>query len=325
MNHVPTVYCSLALATLLAGCAHQSRPEASRAPAPVAAAAEPRPPAGAATGLSLPSADAQGHYATINSGVSGKEAIWHFRAALNVAALSCTDQSIRDHYNQLLKSRKAVFASAYASETARLHGSALDQHQTRLYNFFAQPPAKIAFCRAADAEAAQAVSTSAAEFPVYAVKALDRLEAPVIAFYAAYERYRHELAAWKENSHKPAAVMMAAAETKPTATYRQASARVMTADASPAPIVARGKKTRDDNNWRVQIGAFSGQSAAEAALKRARQRVPDMAKLKASYEPVPGKPSMVRLQLAMADGRDGAQKLCATAAANGVNCLPVAR
>ena len=116
MKHVPTVYCSLALATLLAGCAHQSRPEAARAPAPVAIA-EPRPPAGAATGLSLPSPDAQGHYATINSGIADKEAIWHFRAALNVAALSCTDQSIRDNYNQLLKSRKTVFASAYASET----------------------------------------------------------------------------------------------------------------------------------------------------------------------------------------------------------------
>jgi cell division septation protein DedD len=324
MKHVPTVYCSLAFATLLAGCAHQSRPVVFSTPAPVAVA-EPRPPAGAAKGLSLPSVDAAGHYATINSGVSDKEAVWHFRAALNVAALSCTDQSIRDNYNQLLKSRKAVFASAYASETARLHGSALDQHQTRLYNFFAQPPAKIGFCRAADAEASQAVSVSAAEFPAYAVKALDRLEAPVTAFYAAYDRYRHELAEWKANPHKPAAVMLAAAEAKPTATYKQASARAMAADTSPVPMVARDKKERDDDNWRVQIGAFSGHSAAEAALKRARQRVPDMARLKASYEPVPGKPSLVRLQLALADNRDGAQRLCATAVANGVNCLPVAR
>ncbi len=86
MKHVPTVYCSLAFATLLAGCAHQSRPEAARPPAPVAAA-EPRPPAGAAKGQSLPSADVEGHYATINSGIGDKEAIWHFRAALNVAAL----------------------------------------------------------------------------------------------------------------------------------------------------------------------------------------------------------------------------------------------
>jgi hypothetical protein len=86
--------------------------------------------------MPLPSLDAQGHYATINSGVGEKEAIWHFRAALNVAALSCTDQSIRDDYNRLLKSRKAVFTAAYASETARLHGAALDQHQTKIYNFF---------------------------------------------------------------------------------------------------------------------------------------------------------------------------------------------
>jgi cell division septation protein DedD len=325
MNHVPTVYCSLALATLLAGCAHQTRPEASRAPTPVVAAAEPRPPAGAAKGLSLPSADAQGHYATINSGVGDKEAIWHFRAALNVAALSCTDQSIRDNYNQLLKGRKAVFASAYASETARLHGAALDQHQTRLYNFFAQPPAKIGFCRAADAEATQALSVSAAEFPAYAVSALQRLEAPMIAFYAAYDRYRHELADWKANPRKPAEVMTAAAVAKPAVAHKKAAAPVMTAAASPASVPARRKDSDSSNHWRVQIGAFSGQSAAEAAWKHARERVPDMASYKPSFEPVPGKPSMVRLQLTMANDRDGAQKLCATAAANGINCLPIAR
>jgi cell division septation protein DedD len=323
MKHVPTAYCSLAFATLLAGCAHQSRPEALRTPTPVAVA-EPRPPAGAAKGLSLPSIDARGHYATINSGIAGKEAIWHFRAALNVAALSCTNQGLTSRYNQLLRSRKAVFATAYAGETARLRGSALDQHQTRLYNFFAQPPAKIGFCRAADAEAAQAVSVSAAEFPAYAAKALDRLEAPVIAFYAAYDRYRRELAEWKGSPHKPAAVMTTVAEAKPAVTHKKASAPVVTATASPAPIAAR-KKDRSDNVWRVQIGAFSSQPAAEAALKRARARVPDMAGLKPSFEPVPGKPSLVRLQLALADDRDGAQKLCATAVANGINCLPVAR
>ena len=69
--------------------------------------------------------------------------------------------------------------------------------------------------------------------------------------------------------------------------------------------VAAAKKSGSENNWRVQIGAFSGQSAAEAALKRARERVPDMASLKPKYEPVPGKPSLVRLQLALADDRDG--------------------
>src|SRR5712671_3787452 len=100
MKHVPTGYCSLAFATLLAGCAHQSRPEALRTPTPVAVA-EPRPPAGAAKGLSLPSIDAQGHYATINGGIADKEAIWHFRAALNVAALSCTNQGLTSRYNQL--------------------------------------------------------------------------------------------------------------------------------------------------------------------------------------------------------------------------------
>jgi hypothetical protein len=318
MNHVPTVYRTLALATLLAGCAHHARPEAARPPAPVAVA-EPLPPAGAAKGLTMPSADAQGRYATINSGLGDKEAIWHLRAALNVAALSCRNQAITDHYNQLLRSHKAVFAAAYAGETARLHGSALDQHQTRLYNFFAQPPAKIAFCRAADSEAGQAATVSSADFPAYAAKALDRLEAPVIAYYG----YRHELAEWKASPRKPAEVMTVAAAATPAVARRKASAPVTVVAASSAPV--RKKDSDATNNWRVQIGAFSGQSAAEAAWKRARERVPRMASYKPSFEAVPGKPSLIRLQIAIADDRDGAQKLCATAAASGVNCLPVAR
>ncbi len=102
----------------------------------------------------------------------------------------------------MLRDHKAVFAAAYASETARLHGAALDQHQTKLYNFFAQPPAKLGFCHAADSEAEQG-ELCRRPTPAYA-KALDRLEAPIIAHYAAYDRYRHELAEWKANPRKPA-------------------------------------------------------------------------------------------------------------------------
>ncbi len=231
-------------------------------------------------------------------------------------------------YNRLLKSREGGLHRGLCQRESRpcLHGAALDQHQTKLYNFFAQPPAKIGFCRAADAEAAQALSVSAAEFPAYAAKALDRLEAPILAFYADYDRYRHELAAWKANPHEPARVMTAAAASKLAGAHKQDGRG--DAGSQPSrqpPVVAQERRRWRATDWRVQLGAFSGQPAAEAAWKRAREKVPSMAGYTPSYEPVPGKPSLVRLQLAMTDGRDSAQKLCASAAANGVNCLPVAR
>jgi cell division septation protein DedD len=327
MKHVPSIVSVLALATLAAGCARQDRPEAARPPAPVAAA-EPLPPSGAARGLSLPSADADGHYATINSRIGDEEAVWHLRAALNVAALSCRNQAIVDNYNQLLRSHKAAFAAAYAAETARFHGgAALDQHLTKLYNFFAQPPAQIAFCHAATAEVGQAVSVPTAGFPGYAAKAVDRMEAPVLAFYQAYERYRRDLAAWKDGSHKPVVMIASSspshvAKTKEAEPVKQASAAKEAS--APKTKVAKEAKIAANSGWRIQIGAFSGQSAAEAAWKRARTQLPSLADYKPSYEPVPGHPSLVRLRVAIADDRDGAERLCATATASGVHCMPLA-
>lgn len=315
MKHVPSICSAIALATLASGCAHQIRPEAARTPAPVAV--EPQPPAGAAKGLSLPSPDGDGHYATINSGIGDQEAVWHLRAALNVAALSCRDQSIVGHYNQMLRSHKAAFAAAYAGEASRLHGAALDQHQTRLYNFFAQPPAKIGFCHAAESEAAQAASAPATNFPAYAAKAVDRLEAPVIAFYAAYDRYRRELAAWQAGDRRPA-VMIAAASPAPA---KHVAKTKEIKDASDSNVAKETKVASD--SWRIQLGAFSGQSAAETAWKKARAQMPSLADYEPRYEPVPGRPSLVRLQVGVSDDRDRAEKLCATATANGMNCVPV--
>ena len=51
--------------------------------------------------------------------------------------------------------------------------------------------------------------------------------------------------------------------------------------------------------------------------------MPSLAGYKPRYEPVPGKPSLVRLQVAVSDDRNVAQKVCATATASGVNCVPI--
>ena len=154
-----------------------------------------------------------------------------------------------------------------------------------------------------------------AGFPAYAGEAVDRLEAPVIAFYQAYANYRRDLAAWKAGDRRPAVVMASAAPVAKPIKVNQASAAKDVKPANQTRVASDG--------WRVQIGAFSDQAAAETAWKKARTQMPKLADFKPRYEPVPGK-SLVRLQVAVSDGRDDAKKLCASATASGVNCVPIA-
>ena len=172
-------------------------------PALPVALSSPRPPAGSGLGLTVPEPDRDGRYLTVNSGVSEQEALWHVRSALNVAALSCRAQpggaALIKRYNALLVHQKAALTRAYAAETGRFAHEgrgAVDAHLTRLYNFFAQPSAQSGFCAAA-ADVAEHVGTvSPSGLPRYATSALDRLEAPILDYYRAYDVYRHELAAW---------------------------------------------------------------------------------------------------------------------------------
>lgn len=189
---------------LLAGCASKPKPKAPGSkPSSPQGASRPVPPAGAADGLILPEPDGQGGYRTINDGLGRDEAVWHVRSALNVAALSCRgpgSSALVANYNALLNQRKAVLKTAYGAETTRHRpggNAALDGHMTKLYNYFAQPPAQAAFCATAHDVAARARSVSAADFPTFAVDALARLEAPFDNFYRAYDAYRRDLAGWK--------------------------------------------------------------------------------------------------------------------------------
>ncbi|HLZ79637.1 MAG TPA: hypothetical protein VKQ09_09875 [Sphingomonas sp.] len=163
----------------------------------------PRPPAGSGPGLIVPGPGSDGRYVTINSGVTAQEALWHVRSALNVAALSCRARpggaALIKHYNALLVHRKAVLVQAYGAETGRFATAgrgAIDAHMTRLYNFFAQPSAQPGFCAAAADVADHVDAVPPAELPQYATGALDRLEAPILDYYRAYDVYRRELAAW---------------------------------------------------------------------------------------------------------------------------------
>lgn len=260
----------------------------------------PQPPAGTAAGLSVPDPDA----ATINSGVGGEEALWHVRAALNVAALSCGQRAggaeIVRRYNALLTDRKPMLAAAYADEAGRRDQAALDRHMTQLYNFFAQPPAQSGFCAAAAEVSGRAESLSAAD----ATAALHRLEAPILDYYRAYAGYRRDLAAWQAH---PATVL--------------ADRRVQV-KAPPAKPEARAERMA--SAWRIQLGAFTGKPAARLAWEKAQGRLPSLAAYRPHYQKVPDS-ALVRLQVGKAADRASAIRLCAAAAAGGFDCFPVAR
>lgn len=193
----------LACLTLLAvaGCATKPAPvqiAVSQAP-PLVQLPPQSPPGGASANLVIPAALPDGSYPTPNRGLTEAASIWHLRVALNVAALGCRGsdaQALVSGYNAMLGSRKAMLASAeqalatqYDAKTATGR-DAYDDAMTRLYNFFAQPPAHDQFCTDAAAIMAAEPGIAPAAYPAFATASLARLDAAFTDFYRAYDAWR---------------------------------------------------------------------------------------------------------------------------------------
>lgn len=197
----------LALLPVLASCARKPVEVVAAPPvAPPVAVPMPRPPLNAAPTLNLPQPAADGSFATPNRGLTSAATIWHLRAALNVAVLQCAKPGdpAETGYNAFLASHKADLAAAfkalereYRSKAGAQWQDTFDDSMTRLYNFYAQPPARAAYCAAAEPLIAEAAKTTAATLPAFAPGALAALDRPFTDFYAAYHGYRVELAQWK--------------------------------------------------------------------------------------------------------------------------------
>lgn len=167
----------------------------------------PLPPAGSAPNQLIPAVAGDGHYLTVNSGISRDQAAWHVRAALNVAALGCRDEAERETvaaYNALLSRHKAPLAAADGAVKAQYRArygagwdSRHDRDMTRVYNFFAQPPAQTGFCRVARDVLAEARRVSPDRFAAFAADALPRLEAPFTDFYRDYDAWKVADRAWQ--------------------------------------------------------------------------------------------------------------------------------
>lgn len=174
---------------------------------------EPQPPGYAAPNLILPQRDAAGDFLTPNHRLDGHDAFWNLKIALNVAAIGCRGpgslELIAD-YNRIIGRHTPMIRSAEAAVIARLGREtrtngigARDRVSTKLFNYFAQPPAQKQFCRIAGAIARQASGMEAHALLSAAPAMLAEVDRPFVDFYHAYHRYQVDLVAWRSTQNAP--------------------------------------------------------------------------------------------------------------------------
>jgi hypothetical protein len=177
------------------------------APKPVGPPPRPLPPGGAAASTKVPAFGVDGVRITPNRGLSRDEQIWHFRAAINVAALNCRGpvwDQLAQNYNQFIKVHKTKLAqvnTAVDSEYRKRYPgqNALrirDTKMTDLYNYFALPPVRQEYCDTALRKSQEVIGVPLTAFPEYAIGALGDIDGIFIRFYDAYAKYEMDIAAW---------------------------------------------------------------------------------------------------------------------------------
>ncbi len=187
------------LAFGISGCA---TPPATVQLPPVVATLPPPPPpmpAGGYIGMKSPTKRADGTYFTPNLDNTDQAAVWHLRNALNVAALGC-DQAgggVVEPYNAWIKAHAVVIDRYYQAYIREWQAPnwwdwqrVYDDNQTRIYNFYAQPAMRSAFCAVARVEIAKVGQVADDDLPAFARAALLRLDRPFVEFYAAYDAWR---------------------------------------------------------------------------------------------------------------------------------------
>ena len=202
---------TLILVTAVAACAP---PPVKVAPAPVqlsspslAAPTMPLPPGGAALSMALPPVGVDGIRTTPNRGLSRDEQIWHFRSALNVAALNCQGPvwgQIATEYNKFIVIHKVLLSKTsrsvdreYVKRYPKQNGLRLrDTRMTDLYNYFALPPVRAQYCDMALRKLQEVNQVPKEALPEYAMGSLVDIDNVFVNFYDAYAKYERDLADW---------------------------------------------------------------------------------------------------------------------------------
>lgn len=207
----------IALGTLAVLAACQPPPPPPAPPPPVIDTIMPVPPNSAAENMELPEADETGKYATPNQGMTGQQAVWHVRMALNVAALGCRTpgEPARVQYNRMLHIHEAALKFAYDATENYYRGrygvnAAMMRERTNtiVYNYFALPPAQKAFCDKAVATLTIINGLTPQALLDYAPKALEELEQPFQDFWEAYADYLRRLEEWRRRFGRPTVLVL---------------------------------------------------------------------------------------------------------------------
>jgi hypothetical protein len=176
-------------------------------PPPSRPPAMPLPPGGAALSMSIPPIGLDGVRITPNKGLSRDEQIWHFRSALNVAALNCQgpvwgriaveyNTFIVTHKVMLSKTSKAVDREYIARFPGQNGLRVRDTKMTDLYNYFALPPVRAEYCDMSLRKVTEANRLPKEALAEYAIGGIKDIDGIFVRFYDAYVRYERDLADW---------------------------------------------------------------------------------------------------------------------------------
>ncbi len=221
-NRKLRLFVAAAAISVLAACQTAPAPVVAPIAQPQYTPRAPTTPFGASINTIVPILRPDGLRQTINRDLGPLETLWHVRAALNVAALSCTAPQyarLVDDYNAFIGNNKKYLRSAnnaiiskYRREQGSGYKQAHDRHQTSLYNFWSFSPLRRPFCDQAVQVSQRAIVTKEDDMEAFGASALAELEKPFNDFYLAYEEYERDLDAWRRQ-YAPEQARDAADET----------------------------------------------------------------------------------------------------------------
>lgn len=176
-------------------------------PPPPPLPARPLPPGGAALSMTIPPVGLDGVRVTPNRGLSRDEQIWHFRSALNVAALNCQGPvwgQIATEYNKFIVTHKVLLSKTsksvdreYVKKYPKANGLRIrDTRMTDLYNYFALPPVRAQYCDMSLRKLNEANPVPKDALAEYAIGGLTDIDNLFVNFYDAYVKYESDLADW---------------------------------------------------------------------------------------------------------------------------------
>lgn len=203
---------AIILVTAVAACAPPppvkvAPPPVQLPPPPPPTPAMPMPPGGAALSMTIPPVGLDGVRVTPNRGLSRDEQIWHFRSALNVAALNCQGPvwgQIATEYNKFIVLHKVVLSKTskavdreYVKRYPKQNGLRMrDTKLTDLYNYFALPPVRAQYCDLSLRKLTEANQLPKETLPEYAIGGLTDIDNVFVNFYDSYVQYERDLADW---------------------------------------------------------------------------------------------------------------------------------